>query len=386
MTTETRITKSEAVGGWLAENRAAIRLPANIDIERLRWETAMAIRRNPDLAQCSTTSLLNATLQIASYGLYPGPLAHLVPFKTEVVPIIDYKGMLELLALNGVRKVEARVVRGGDLFEVQYGTNPSIAHQERGPSTRGWTHVYAVVWLPSGETQFEVMDKAAVMAIRARSPSIRGGGSSPWKTDEEAMALKTVLRRIAKYIPKKTRELNLALGFEDEADTTGYVPRMEQDVAAIAPPREDTQDAPPQEVTPGAADGQPRDLFPGSGEAPTGVEPEPPQTSDPLGEESGDTPPGVLTAKRLITTCPKHGVPWDPTGKFGPDHREGNGFCNLGAMLQEMKEEARQKLVLGLKETTEKIAAMNGGTAWTRLNIEQKAATVIALREEAGLQ
>jgi recombination protein RecT len=59
-------------------------------------------------------------------------------------------------------------------------------------------YVYAVAHLKGGGVQFEVMPKREVDAIRARS---RSGNEGPWKTDYAEMAKKTVVRRLAKYLP-----------------------------------------------------------------------------------------------------------------------------------------------------------------------------------------
>ena len=52
--------------------------------------------------------------------------------------------------------------------------------------------------LKGGMTQFEVMSKADVDAIRSVSKSKDNG---PWVTNYPEMARKTVLRRLVKYLP-----------------------------------------------------------------------------------------------------------------------------------------------------------------------------------------
>jgi recombination protein RecT len=74
--------------------------------------------------------------------------------------------------------------------------------------------VYAVAKLKDGGTQFEVMSRAEVDAIRARS---KAGRSGPWVTDYQAMAQKTVIRRLFKYLPVSI-EMQQAIGIDEKAD------------------------------------------------------------------------------------------------------------------------------------------------------------------------
>ncbi len=68
--------------------------------------------------------------------------------------------------------------------------------------------------LKDGGTQFEVMSRAEVDAIRARS---KAGRSGPWVTDYQAMAQKTVIRRLFKYLPVSI-EMQQAIGIDEKAD------------------------------------------------------------------------------------------------------------------------------------------------------------------------
>jgi recombination protein RecT len=78
--------------------------------------------------------------------------------------------------------------------------------------------VYAVAHLKGGGIQVEVMPKAEVDQHRARS---RAGQSGPWVTDYEAMALKTVVRKIFKYLPKAGEiheAISRAIQLDERAD------------------------------------------------------------------------------------------------------------------------------------------------------------------------
>jgi hypothetical protein len=62
---------------------------------------------------------------------------------------------------------------------------------------------YCVWTLRNGESQFEVMSKEEILAIRDRSSSKTKDGKivGPWVTDEAEMWRKTVVRRATKYMP-----------------------------------------------------------------------------------------------------------------------------------------------------------------------------------------
>ena len=97
----------------------------------------------------------------------------------------------------------------GDIFEVQYGTETKLLHTPKFHTSQhdDITHVYAVAVLLDGSTMFEVMDRAAIDAIRDRSDgwkAFKAGKTSSaiWLTDYGEMSRKTVVKRIAKYLPK----------------------------------------------------------------------------------------------------------------------------------------------------------------------------------------
>jgi recombination protein RecT len=74
--------------------------------------------------------------------------------------------------------------------------------------------VYAVAKLKDGGVQFDVMSRAEVDGIRARSKSADNG---PWVTDYAAMALKTVVRRLFKFLPVSI-EIQQAVTLDEQAE------------------------------------------------------------------------------------------------------------------------------------------------------------------------
>ncbi len=214
----------------------AMVLPKHLTPERLIKIALVAASRNPVLLQCSQTSILQAVMQAAELGLEPSGVlgsAYLVPFRNrktgqyEATLIPGYRGLIELaLRSESVLRIEARVVRDGDTFELCYGTEPSLIHKpDFLESDGGMIGVYAVAYLKEGPPQVEYMTKGQVDAIRVRSRSANEG---PWVSDYEEMARKTVVRRLCKYLPASAG-LNRALEAESEAEA-GLPPTAVEEV------------------------------------------------------------------------------------------------------------------------------------------------------------
>lgn len=198
-------------------------LPRHMTPERMARIATTEMRKIPKLAECNPMSFLGAVIQCSQLGLEPGgSLGHvyLIPFGKEVQVIVGYRGMIDLARRSGqLVSIDARAVYEGDTFECILGLESKLNH------TPDWNNpnradpaklrfVYAVAKLKDGGTQFDVMSKVEVDAIRKRSKS---SGSGPWVTDYAAMALKTVVRRLFKYLPVSI-ELQHAVGIDEMAD------------------------------------------------------------------------------------------------------------------------------------------------------------------------
>jgi len=183
-------------------------LPKHLTPERLARVALTAISSNPRLLECTRESLALALIEAGQLGLEPSGVmgqAYLVPYyngktkRYEAQFQIGYRGLIDLARRSGeVTKIEARAVREGDEFSYEYGLRPNLVHRPDPTSQGDITHVYAIAWLKEGEPIFEVMTREEVERIRRRSKAAESG---PWVTDYEAMARKTVVKRLAKYLP-----------------------------------------------------------------------------------------------------------------------------------------------------------------------------------------
>jgi len=210
----------------IEKQKAAIAraLPKHLSADRLTRILVTEVRRNPKLAQADPTSLLGAVMQAAQLGLEPGPLGHayLVPRwngKTKTTDVqlqIGYRGYIDLARRSGqIVSIVAREVCEGDQFDFEYGTDERIVHK---PALKGRGDAYAyygVALLQDGGRVVHVMSREDIDRYRARS---QAKDSGPWQTDYDAMAKKTVIRRMVPWLPLST-ELAAAAEADDQTVT-----------------------------------------------------------------------------------------------------------------------------------------------------------------------
>ena len=215
-------------------------LPKHLNAERLLKVAQIAATTTPALAKCDVASLVGAIGQCAQMGLEPNTVlghAYLVPFNTKrkdanggekwvnsVQVIIGYKGLIDLARRSGqIISIAAHEVCENDEFELVYGLEEKLAHRpamgERGPVIG----FYAVAKLKDGGHAFEFMSLHQVQEIMSATQS--KGKYGPWKDHFTEMGRKTVIRRLAKFLPLSI-EFQTAVAL-DELATVGKDQRMD---------------------------------------------------------------------------------------------------------------------------------------------------------------
>jgi recombination protein RecT len=211
------------------ETEFAKALPKHVPVEQFMRTAITELRQSPDLQQCSAESLLGAFLTAARLGLeVGGPMGefYLTPRKVKgvpsVVPIVGYRGLLELARRSGrVGAVGADLVREGDIFEQGFDTTRGGKYTIHKPldyeETRPILGVLA--WAEVGNTtQAKYMPMSKVMERKARGAA---GDFGPWKTDLEAMIQKTGFRALAPSLPQSS---GLALARQVDEQVQTFVP------------------------------------------------------------------------------------------------------------------------------------------------------------------
>ena len=198
-------------------------IPKHLTPDRIVKMALVAASRQPKLFECTSQSFLQSVMKSAELGLdCAGTLGqgYLVPYYNTKIKALEcqfiagYQGLINLARRSGhIKRIESRTVYENDTFEVEYGLNQKPNHTPNLKGERGKiVCVYAVAELKDGSSQLEVMTIGEVEGIKNRS---KAKGSGPWITDFGEMARKTVIRRIAKYLPLSP-ELAKAIETDDQ--------------------------------------------------------------------------------------------------------------------------------------------------------------------------
>lgn len=189
----------------------ATALPKHINSDRFVRIAITTIRQNPKLAQCNQESLLGALMVSAQLGLEPGVLGqcYLIPYGRECQFQIGYKGMIELLRRSGqLKDIYAYSVYENDEFEMTYGLDRDLKHKPNLQNKGNFIGCYCVAVLKDDARAFEYMTKEEIEAHGKKFSKTYGNG--PWKTDFEAMAHKTVVKKMLKWLPVSVEFLEMA--------------------------------------------------------------------------------------------------------------------------------------------------------------------------------
>lgn len=180
-------------------------LPTGISDQRFARIVLTEMRKAPKLARTEPSSFLGAVMTAAQLGLEFGPLGHayLVPYGQDCTLIVGYKGYIDLARRSGqLKSIVARPVHENDVFEYQYGTEEFLRHVPSNGERGKVVAYYGVAILHDGGQVIHVMSPSDVESFRKRSKA--SGGNSPWATDYDAMACKTVIRRMTPWLPMST--------------------------------------------------------------------------------------------------------------------------------------------------------------------------------------
>jgi recombination protein RecT len=211
---EIKITRSMSIADMIKALEPEIKkaLPSVITPERFTRMALSSLNNTPKLAECSQMSFLAALMSAAQLGLEPNTSlgqAYLIPYnnkgKLECQFQLGYKGMIDLVYRNDqVQTIQAQTVYKNDFFEYELGLNSKLVHKPALDDRGEIILFYALFKLKNGGYGFEVMSKAAINLLAQTYSKAFTSSYSPWKTDYESMAKKTVIKKLLKYAPLKT--------------------------------------------------------------------------------------------------------------------------------------------------------------------------------------
>lgn len=248
--------------------------PNNVD--RFIRVVLNAVLANPDLLAADRRSLIASCMKSAQDGLLPdGRDAVLNIYNVNAarrgdppqwVKMVQYlpmvQGMVKKLYEAGdITYIDAAAAFEADHFKYRRGDDPRIEHEPSADDKPGpIIAAYAVAKLKNGEIKREVMFKRDLEAVKAASKAT--SESSPWNKWPDQMAIKSVLKRIVKQLPRAEaferieQADNEALGFTSYGASAADVSAREP--AAPPPPAVTHDPAPTFDFSQvGSFDGEP---------------------------------------------------------------------------------------------------------------------------------
>lgn len=134
----------------------------------------------------------------------------------EIEENLGYKGLIDLARRSGqIVSISAHEVCQEDKFELVYGLEERLNHTPAMAERGDVIGFYAVAKLKDGGNAFEFMSVHQVREIMKASQS--KGNYGPWKDHFVEMGRKTVIRRLAKYLPLSV-EFQTAAALDTKAE------------------------------------------------------------------------------------------------------------------------------------------------------------------------
>ena len=191
-------------------------LPSHMRPERIVRIALTTLRMTPKLYECNIHSFLAALFQAAQLGLEPNVLgeAYIIPYNVRGQLMaqfqVGYMGLIKLFWNHqNAASLQVETVYKNDRFEYDLGENhvhhvPPVFGEDRGPVI-GY---YAVAHLQGGGRAVKVMSKEEVLQFARKFSKCWDSSKNefifgtPWREHFDAMAMKTVLKRLMKLLPK----------------------------------------------------------------------------------------------------------------------------------------------------------------------------------------
>lgn len=195
--------------------------------DRLISTIVMAAMRNPKILEANRQSLLNSSMTAAMLALEAdGRQGVIIPYKDRKkgYPVANFIPMYQgyvTLAGRAQFTLRGTIVREGDTFACQLGTEPTIHHQPMVPGKPGRriVAVYAVARHNGIPPLIHPMTIDEILAHKERF------GGPLWKNNFDEMARKTPMRMLAKDIPEDTVAMASRMEFHSESGGHSYIDR-----------------------------------------------------------------------------------------------------------------------------------------------------------------
>lgn len=227
-------------------------VPKHFTADRVLKLVLAATSRQPELAECTQTSLLQCAMTASALGLEPNtPLGHcyLIAYKNNKLNIVEctfqlgYKGFIELARRSGhVAAIEASPVFEGDYFDHAYGLSPRLEHRMALKGRGALIASYAIAQMQGGAKQFRVCSIEDIEAAQAASKTGRSS-YGPWALHRPAMAAKTAIRRLGNQMPLSVEIRGTPMHISAAADAAEAGTLIEAEAVADLAPRDELEAA-----------------------------------------------------------------------------------------------------------------------------------------------
>jgi recombination protein RecT len=231
-------------------------LPRWMNADRFLRVAGSAIVRNPRLQECTPQSILVALMQAAQLGLEPVlGRAHLIPYKNnktgayEVQFQVGYQGFIDLAErTDKFSGITAHCVYEHDVFDIELGTVETIKHKPAEGERGALKGCYTVWSRKDGRKSFSYLTISEIYRkFRSRSMAFnyaeKGSKDSPWHTDPDEMAKKSMIKHHAKMEPAaievmdavefdNASELGTPIAFFDDLQTAKAIEEASPERAA----------------------------------------------------------------------------------------------------------------------------------------------------------
>ena len=193
---------------------------------------------NPQLRNAEPMSIIGAAMVAATMQLQVVPTlgqCYIIPYGNKAQFQCGYLGILQLCQRSGqFKKILAAPVHegeyvSGDEFDEDYVFDKS---QKKSDKVIGYMAKFELL---NGFTKVSYWDVEKVKKHASKfSQAYRSGYNSPWKSDFDAMAMKTVLKSILKFAPKSI-EMQNAVTFDQAVINTNTSDVQDLDIDAFTP-------------------------------------------------------------------------------------------------------------------------------------------------------
>lgn len=155
------------------------------------------------LANIPAEDIVEKCIAALHMGLEPGSECYLIPYGGKLTLQIGPQGLVKLMMQSGfVKDVVARSVRAGDVFDYDLGDEGFIRHKKSAESRLDGavTYGYAYLRTTTGGIIRDVLTRDEIDFYRALSKMPEGGPM--WKNFFDGAVRKTMLHRIAEFVPR----------------------------------------------------------------------------------------------------------------------------------------------------------------------------------------